>query len=136
MKSTKAKREHGQLCGKRAGEPCTCGLDKRRRALEDALAAQLAGLGIVDGFRHDKTYLPGRDFRGDFIFDAARLVVEVQGWAGGYGPHGGIAKAKADVAKHSLAAAHGWRVLPVTRDTIKSGEAARLILAALAWGRA
>lgn len=127
---------HSALCAKRAGEPCSCGLDKQRRALEDQLEAQLADLGIDDGFRRDVAYLPGRGFRGDFVWEQQRLVVEVQGWRASFGPHGGIAKAKADVEKHALSAAHGWRVLPVTRDTIQSGEAARLILAALAWSPA
>lgn len=128
----RGKLSHAPLCGKRAGQPCTCGADARRKGRERELVAALALVGVKPS-RLDETFLPGRGFRGDLIFDAARLIVEVQGWAGGYGPHGGIAKAKADVEKHALAAAHGWRVLPVTRDTIRSGEAARLILAALAW---
>jgi len=132
----RGKLSHSALCSTHAGEPCSCGASARRTAQEDALARELESVGIVPTpgiVERDVPFIPGRLFRGDFVFPAAWLVVEVQGWAGGFGPHGGIAKAKADVEKHALAAAHGWRVLPVTRDTIRSGEALRLILAALTW---
>lgn len=99
---------------------------------------ELAFFGIVHGQHYQRDvetvgYIPGRKFRADFLFRSVRLVVEFQGWASGYGPHGGIQKAKADVEKRALEASLGWRSLPVTTGTVKSGEAIRLILAALAW---
>jgi hypothetical protein len=132
--------QHSDLCARRGGktQPCTCGAAERSKALERELLRTLTLAGIppdrsdlVDGSR--ATFLPDRLFRGDAIYDRARLVVEVQGWAGGYGPHGGIAKAKADVEKHQLAAAHGWRILPVTAEDIRAGRHVRLVLGALAW---
>ena len=134
---------HAELCARRGGktQPCTCGAAERSKRLERELLRTLALAGIppdrsdlVDGSR--ATFIPDRLFRGDAIYDRARLVVEVQGWAGGYGPHGGIAKAKADVEKHQLAAAHGWRILPVTADDIAKGRHVRLVLGALAWSTA
>lgn len=131
---------HADLCARRGGktQPCTCGAAERSKALERELLRTLTLAGIppdrsdlVDGSR--ATFLPDRLFRGDAIYDRARLVVEVQGWARGYGPHGGIAKAKADVEKHQLAAAHGWRILPVTAEDIRAGRHVRLVLGALAW---
>lgn len=132
--------QHSDLCARKAGpkHECTCGATERSKALERELLRTLTAAGIppersdlVDGSR--ATFLPGRLFRGDAIYDSARLVVEVQGWAGGFGPHGGIAMAKKDVEKHQLAAAHGWRILPVTGDDIRKGRHVGLVLGALAW---
>lgn len=129
---------HGPLCARKGGkaQPCTCGATERAKAREAEFRRWLSDAGFVEapGFlEFDVMYLPGKRFRGDVVHYGARVVVEVQGWANAYGPHGGIAKAKADVEKHSLSAAFGWRVLPVTRDTIRSGEALRLFRAAVAW---
>lgn len=129
---------HGPLCARKGGktQPCTCGASDRSKALEHEWRRVLEGAGFrfeVGVLEFDRPYIPGRGFRGDTVYFPARLVVEVQGWAGGYGPHGGIAKAKADVEKHSLSAAFGWRTLPVTSATIRSGEALRLFRAAVAW---
>ena len=132
----KARRTHSALCGRHAGAPCDCGLDAKRRELEDLLARQLDEDG-VRGLRRDPDTVgcvPGRKFRPDFVHAASRLVVEVQGNAGGgRGPHGGFDKLSRDVEKVALLAAFGWRVLPCTGDMIRSGVARRLVLAAIAW---
>ena len=132
---------HAELCARRGGktQPCTCGAAERSKRLERELLRTLTLAGIppdrsdlVDGSR--ATFIPDRLFRGDAIYDRARLVVEVQGWAGGgRGPHGGVGKMLADVEKHSLAAANGWRCLPVTGADIRSGRAVRMVLGALRW---
>lgn len=129
---------HAALCARKGDRKaaCTCGATKRTHALEDSLLAQLAEFGVrLESGRveRDAEYLPPRKFRGDLVFYAARLVVEVQGWRSGFGPHGGISKANADVDKHSLSAANGWRVLPVTAGTIRDGSAAARIALALLW---
>jgi len=132
--------QHAELCARKAGpkHPCTCGAADRAKALERDLLRQLDAAGIPPD-RSDlrdgdlARFIPGRKYRGDAIYERARLVVELQGWAGGYGPHGGIAKAKADVEKHALAAVYGWRVLPATAADVKSGAAVQRILAAIAW---
>ena len=133
--------QHSDLCARRGGktQPCTCGAAERSKALERELLRTLTLAGIppdrsdlVDGA--GARFIPDRLFRADALYLAARLVVEVQGWAGGgRGPHGGVGKMLADVEKHSLAAAHGWRCLPVTAKDIRSGAAVRLVLGALAW---
>lgn len=132
----KARQTHTPLCGRHAGAPCDCGLEAARRRLEDLLAGQLRAAG-VRSFRRSpltKGIIPGRGFHPDFAFDEARLVVEVQGNAGGgRGPHGGFDKLTRDVEKMALLAAFGWRVLPCTGAMVESGEACRLTLAALAW---
>ena len=76
--------------------------------------------------------IPGRRFRWDFLIgnaDTSRLLVEVQGgtWArerSGHSSGSGIAR---DCEKHNLAVLQGWRTLMFTSDTIKNGEAARII---------
>lgn len=136
LSKPKPRSKHGPLCGRHAGAPCDCGLEAARRRLEDLLAGQLRAAG-VRSFRRSpltKGIIPGRGFHPDFAFDEARLVVEVQGNAGGgRGPHGGFDKLTRDVEKMALLAAFGWRVLPCTGAMVESGEACRLTLAALAW---
>lgn len=83
----------------------------------------------------------GRSFRLDFAWPDRKLAVEVQG--GGWmpadklgrrrGAHGGGEALERDCEKFALAAALGWRVVPVTPAQIKDGRALRWIEAALGW---
>lgn len=100
--------------------------------MEDELADQLARSNVPPPERQFRG-IPGRRFRFDFAWPAQRVAVEVDGgiWIGGRHARGsGI---EGDAAKLSLAAAHGWRVLRVTRRLIESGEAVALIEQALAY---
>ena len=99
-------------------------------ALEDTLAFQLDALGVP--YTREFRAIPGRRFRWDFLIgnsDKSRLLVEVQGgtWArerSGHSSGSGIAR---DCEKNNLAVLQGWRTLMFTSDTIKNGEAARII---------
>jgi hypothetical protein len=76
-------------------------------------------------------FVPGRMYRFDRAWVDQRVAVEVQGgiWTGGRHARGsGIA---AECVKLSIAAALGWRVLPVTVEMIESGQAVELIRQAL-----
>lgn len=75
--------------------------------------------------------IPGRDFRFDLCWPAQRVAVEVQGGIWVNGAHSRGSGVERDCTKYCLAAAAGWRVLPVTKSMIQSGEAVRLIAQAL-----
>jgi very-short-patch-repair endonuclease len=92
-----------------------------RSELEAELARQIAAAGI-HGYRFDAPYLVGSRCRADILFQAQRLVVEVQG-----GCHVVRAKAHADIRKAAESLLQGWRLLPVDRDAIWSGDALRWI---------
>ncbi len=79
--------------------------------------------------------IPGRDFRFDLCWPAQRVAVEVQGGIWVNGAHSRGSGVERDCTKYCLAAAAGWRVLPVTKSMIESGEAVRLIAQALGFRR-
>ncbi len=109
------------------------GATKRRGVdseLEMILANRLTIAGLR-GFVHQHRFAPPRRFRFDVAWPDRKVAVEVQGgiWSGGRHARGsGIA---VECQKFSLAAARGWRILPVTREMIESGEAVELIAQAL-----
>jgi very-short-patch-repair endonuclease len=92
-----------------------------RSELEAQLQRQLEASGVPKP-RYDVPYLIGSRCRADVLFDAGRLVVEVQG-----GCHVIRAKAHADIRKAAESLLQGWRLLPVDKDAIRSGEAVRWI---------
>lgn len=76
-------------------------------------------------------FVPGRQFRFDRCWPDRMVACEVQGgiWSGGRHARGsGIA---AECIKFSLAAALGWRVLPITDEMLDDGSAISLIRQAL-----
>lgn len=100
-----------------------------RKELEDRLALHLRAHRVP----HVREFsLPGRQFRWDFAFPEARLLVEV---------HGGIWRAKGahntggaierDAEKGAFAAGQGWRQFAVTGEQITSGKALAWIKVAL-----
>jgi hypothetical protein len=100
---------------------------------EDLLAFQLKAANIR--FFREVPMVGGRKFRFDFVCGHRdvkyEVLVEVQGgiWKkGGHSTGTGITR---DCEKFSLAAAHGYRVLPVTPAQIKSGQALMWIEVAL-----
>lgn len=76
-------------------------------------------------------FVPGRQYRFDRCWVAEKVAVEVMGGTWSQNGHARPSKLNADMVKLSVAAALGWRVLPVTGDMIESGEAVRLIAQAL-----
>lgn len=73
---------------------------------------------------------PRRGFSSDFAFPAARVLLEIDGGAHAAG-RGKVAR---DVKRRGLAAAAGWRLLSVTPDQVRSGEALRLLRRTLGLG--
>ena len=90
------------------------------------------GSGTVAEF--EVTFHPSRRWRFDLAWTSERVAVEIQGggWIAGKGGHTSGSGLARDCEKYSNAAAFGWRVLPVTPAMVRSGEAARLTLQALA----
>lgn len=88
-----------------------------RSELEAELHRQVEAAGMT-GYEFDCPYLIGTRHRADVLFRDARLVVEVQG-----GCHVIRAKAHADIRKAAESLLQGWRLLPVDKDAIYSGQA-------------
>jgi very-short-patch-repair endonuclease len=75
--------------------------------------------------------IPGRKFEFDRVWREQRVAVEVQGGVHARMGHSTGVGIERDCEKLSLAAAHGWRVIPVTEKQIKSGQAVQWIAQAL-----
>lgn len=99
----------------------------RRSALEEAFALQLRGLGIA--FEREHRFHPERLWRFDFVILPLerRLAVEIHGGTWVHGRHSRPLGQEADMRKHNEAVALGWRVLAVSTDHVKSGEAVRWV---------
>jgi very-short-patch-repair endonuclease len=87
-----------------------------RSELETELQRQLEGAGLQA--EYDCCYLVGSKHRADVLFRDARLVVEVQGSV-----HRVKKMARSDIRKAAESLLQGWRLLPVDRDSIYSGQA-------------
>jgi very-short-patch-repair endonuclease len=93
---------------------------------EELLAFQMKAAQLPTPQRELKFH-PSRKWRFDFAFPTHMLAVEVEGgvWTGGRHTRGkGFTD---DCEKYNQAALLGWRVLRFPADTIKSGEALRMI---------
>ena len=102
-------------------------------ALRDSLNARLALHLRAHKVPHTREFtLPGRQFRWDFAFPDARLLVEVHGgiWRakGAHNTGGAITR---DCEKAAFATGLGWRHFAVTGQQITSGEAFQWIKKAL-----
>lgn len=75
--------------------------------------------------------IPGRKFRFDLCWPDRRLALEIDGAVWVNGRHSRGSGVQTDCEKFSLAAAHGWRVMRVTPDMVRSGKALRLVQFAL-----
>ena len=98
--------------------------------LEMMLLVRLERAGLPTGVGQHRI-VPGRMFTWDRCWIAERVCVEVMGgvWIkSGHTTGSGIER---DCLKASMAAALGWRCLPVTRSMIEDGTAIELISQAL-----
>lgn len=97
--------------------------------LEETLAFQLRAAGIQ--FEREYKFHPVRKWRFDFCIPTASLAIEVEGgvWSGGRHSRGG--GFTEDCRKYGEAAILQWRVIRVTAEMIKSGEALNMIQRAL-----
>lgn len=87
-----------------------------------------AGLPLGEPQFH---FVPGRQHRFDRAWPEQRVAVEVQGGVWSDDGHGRKSMVARDCWRFALAAALGWRVLPVTKEMIESGQAVELIRQAL-----
>jgi hypothetical protein len=99
--------------------------------LEMVLANRLQHAGLPMGVTQHR-FVPGRQFRWDRCWPDRLVAVECQGAVWANGAHSRGSGVQRDCLKFSLGAALGWRVLPITREMIESGEAVELIRQALA----
>lgn len=105
------------------------------RRLERQLAAALALAGLpapVPQFR----FAPPRQWKADFAWPEARLLVEVDGGVFTRGRHTRGTGYIKDCEKLNAAVLAGWRVLRVTPPDLRSGRGVAWIAQALAVGPA
>jgi len=98
--------------------------------LEEKLAFQLKAAGL-DGYQREHVFAPPRKWRIDFAWPDHRLAVEVEGGIYNGGRHTRPIGFIGDIEKYNRAAMDGWLLLRVTGCMIRSGEALRLVEAAL-----
>ena len=90
------------------------------------LHQQLALHPALKAFRLETEFLfhPARKFRFDFCYPEKMVAVEVEGIVSdGKSRHQTYSGYQQDCVKYNEAAVLGWRVLRVTKDQIKSGQA-------------
>ena len=100
-------------------------------ALEDALASQIAALGLPAPTREHR-FDPARRWRFDFAWPGCMLALEVEGGTWATSRHTTGRGYEQDCEKYNAAAIAGWRVLRVTGTMIHSGSALALLEQALA----
>lgn len=98
--------------------------------IELTLANRLNRAGLPPGVPQFR-FVDGRQFRFDRAWPDRMVAVEVQGGIWSQNGHGRGSIIARDCAKLSLAAALGWRVLPLTKEMIEDGQAVDLIAQAL-----
>jgi len=136
----------GHTCQPKRAVAVASGVKRPKRGsdTEAMLAAQLAAAGYFDSteregggittrecFRRQHPWglalVPERGFTADVAFLAPRLLCEIKGLAHAAGRK----KVRADVEREGMAVALGWRVLPISPEQVRAGEAVALIARAL-----
>jgi very-short-patch-repair endonuclease len=99
--------------------------------VEDEFLFQIRAIGLAAPRREAKI-IEGRKFRFDFVWDSAKLAVEINGstWRPNTGHTSGSGIAR-DYTKHNLAVLAGWRVLFFTTQDVKDGSALTILEKAL-----
>ena len=108
-----------------------------RQKWETAYLASLDNAGVPRPDRREFLFALGigRRWRADFCYDAARLLIEVEGAVYAAGRHTRGAGYTEDCRKYNYAALLNLRVLRFTGEMIESGEAAAMTRHALElWG--
>lgn len=95
--------------------------------LEQQFLFQIRSVGLpmpVTEYR----FAPPRRFRFDLAWpEQGKLACEIDGAVWVNGRHSRGSGIQRDCEKFSLAAIHGWRVMRVTGDMVKSGKALKLL---------
>lgn len=110
------------------------GADRVLQGTESELEAILANRLAIDGLPlgvPQHRFVPSRQFRFDRAWPAQMVAAEVQGGTWSQNGHARPSMIQRDCLKLSIAAALGWRVLPLTREMIEDGTAVALIRQAL-----
>ena len=102
----------------------------KREALEAAMHQQLRAVGLQPIRQH--RFHPVRQWRFDFAFPDQMLALEVDGGTRANGRHNRGTGIDEDCRKFAEAQLLGWRVLRVTGDHVKSGEALKWVEGLLA----
>lgn len=102
----------------------------KREALELAMLQQLRAVGLEP--ERQLRFHPVRQWRFDFGFRDQMLALEVDGGTHTGGRHNRGTGIDEDCRKFAEAQLLGWRVLRVTGDHVKSGEALRWVEGLLA----
>jgi very-short-patch-repair endonuclease len=92
-----------------------------REGLEDRMALALRAERI--DFVRQFEFWPTRRWRFDFALMAHRIAIEVQGGTWINGAHSRGSGIERDCEKSAYAVAAGWRVIYVTGNQVKSGQA-------------
>ena len=87
----------------------------------------------ISGYEKEYKFHPTRKWRFDFAWPLLGLAVEVEGgvWIGGGGRHQRGKGFIEDCTKYNEAVILGWRVIRVTTEMVKSGEAIKYIKRAI-----
>ena len=104
-----------------------------KQSQSDVLAWQLRAYGITD-FEQEYKFHDLRRWRTDIALVSHRLAVEVEGGVWTKGRHTRSAGFLGDMEKYNELALAGWRLIRVTPQQVKSGEALALIERALLAG--
>ncbi len=83
-------------------------------------------------YEREFRFHPSRRWRFDFAWPEHLLALEVEGGIYTRGRHTRPGGFRADLEKYNAALLLGWRVLRVTGDEIRQGQALRLVEMALA----
>lgn len=92
---------------------------------------QLAAVGFA-GWHAEHRFHPSRKWRLDAAHKAMKIAVEVEGGVFTNGRHTRSTGFLKDMEKYNELAIAGWRLLRVTPQQVKSGEALALIERAMA----
>jgi len=98
--------------------------------LEELMAFQLRVCDWPEPVR-EFHFIPGRKFRADFAWPGLKLLLEVEGGTWNGGRHTSGKGFGTDCEKYNLASIQGWRVIRVTGEHIKSGQALAWLEAAM-----
>jgi very-short-patch-repair endonuclease len=100
-------------------------------ALEETLALHIRAAGLPTPDR-EVQFQDGRRWRFDFAWPARMVALEVEGGVWTHGRHTRPKGFTSDCHKYNAATLAGWRVLRVTGDMIRSGDAIAAISQAMA----
>jgi len=98
--------------------------------LEMMLYVRLERAGLPLGVGQHR-FVPGRQYRFDRGWPNQRVACEIQGGVWVNGAHSRGSGIERDCVKLSIAAALGWRVLPLSKAMIEDGTAIVLLRQAL-----